>query len=261
MPRNASRRRFAWAAGIIGAGVSAAVALASDHHPDPLPKSLMEMVQDRVVAPVQILASARIQGVADTIGPVSPAVADRLDWFQQEVEKVKHRPSVQDMVSSELIDAAYASGVSDALRYGYDETQLDAMVLSVGAVGQSMLVSAFDIRGKLVGAGLPEEEAATMAFHSVQAGARSAVEKSDLWIADLASRVDSWNYQWACKECGPEQEAALLSIPFDGMMQVAEQMDDALLFSLNDRLDVTRAFAAMEHDSREIELAELSQDP
>lgn len=241
-------RRMAWAAGLVGAGMTAAVAFASEKKPEFEPGSLFDKMQQEIVAPAKILSSARIEGIADTVGPISEDLTNRIEWLQDEIEKLKDLPGMAARVPSELIQAAYTSGVEDALRYGYGEEELDQIVTNVGAMGPEITTLGLAIQGKLIGAGVDRAEAAQTAFWAVQAGTVSSIRSSDSLITELSTHVQSWKYSWACQGCGPLQVEAAINIPFEGVLAVSEHMDGALLFSLNDRLDVEEAFARVKSD-------------
>lgn len=249
------RHRLAWMSGLIGAGITAAMAFAADDKPDFPANLLSDRVQSDIVAPVKILATARIEGISDTIGPVSDGLAGRLAWLQNEVGKMKNDPNLAAHVTPALIDAAYQSGARDAVRYGYGETELEQIVTRVGSMGPDLITMAFDLEGKLLGAGLSADEAARTAYKTVEAGARSSIEQSDIWIADLAAHVDAWSYGWECHGCSGLQKETAISLPFEALLKVSESLDDALLFSLNDRKDITKAFADLKAEG-DLRLAE-----
>ena len=200
------------------------------------------------MAPVKRFSAARIEGIAETVGPVSQDLSARMVWLQGEVGKLKYNPGMSARVPADLIQTAYLSGVEDATRFGYGEAELDQIVTSVSAMGPEITTIGFTIQGKLLGAGLIKEEAARTAFQAVQAGARSSIENSDLGITKLASHVQSWQFDWACQGCGPLQAQAAMEVPFAGVLSVSEALDDALLYSLNDRLEVEEAFARVKSD-------------
>lgn len=250
--RRGLKRRLAWTAGLIGAGFTAAVALASENRQEPSPLNLFDRVQQNVVIPVKILSSARIEGIANAIGPVSGDLQDRMAWVQSEIRKLQDLPGMKDRVPAELIEVAYAAGFDDAVQYEYGEAELDQIVTQVGAMGPDLIKIAYDLRGKLVGAGLDAGEAETIALQSVQAGARSVTDQSDAWITELGSTVDSWQYAWSCGSCGEAQISAIISLPFESLLQASEKIDEAWLFSHNDRLDVSRAFSRKTREEPEL---------
>jgi len=257
--RRSLKRRLAWTAGLIGAGFTAAVALASERGPEPSAMNFFDRVQQDVVIPVKILSSARIEGIADAIGPISGDLQTRMTWVQSEIGKLQDLPGMKDRVPKDLIEIAYTSGFDDAVQYGYGEAELDEIVTQVGAMGPDLTNIASNLRGKLVGAGLAVEAAETMAVLSVEAGARSVTDQSDDWITQLGSKVDSWKYAWSCGNCDEAQLFAALSIPFETVLQASEKLDDAWLISHNDRLDVSRAFAQANREEPEL-LAALDPD-
>jgi hypothetical protein len=198
-----------------------------------------ERVSLTVTAPFRILSSARVDGISDTLAGASPEILDRVATLSQEAGRLRELPGMSNLVTEELVEEAYAGGVRDAIRYRYEEADLEGMLDALDAT-TDFAERAEAVAATARSAGVKDRVAEDLGVLAIASGVHSAQRKDDRWIRALSDFVASRSWMLACATCDAPGVHAVEQAAFDAMLEVTFVVEEAILFSRNDREDIKR---------------------
>lgn len=216
--------------------VAAALATA----PSAAAESFESRIDMMVTAPFKILASARANGISDTVPQISEAVLARVATLDEEATRLIDQPGMTNLVTSDQIEEAYAGGVQDAIRYGYGESDLQGMLDAVAAA-TDFRDRAETLVARVREMGIPQAPAENLGVIAISAGVHAAQRRDDRWIRALSDFVDARAYRNACPDCTEIEISASAQAAFDAMLEVNLAVEEIVLFSHNDLVDIKRA--------------------
>jgi len=222
------RHRHLWSAALLAASfASAGVVIASQ------PATFEANLHLQAVTPFLALSNARLEGVSDTIGPVSPDLQKRLEAFSSEADQALRAPGAEQLVTLVQLERAYLSGVEDATTYVYGENELSRMLDGVTSLVPKISAEASGVRDNLIGAGVSGLQAEQLAALSVTGGARSAFNDQTLWMNAIAGLAAASPSQVDVEGLEKSNLALIEGISLSAMMRVTEAANHALLKDYN----------------------------
>lgn len=218
------RRRHLWSAALLAASFASANAVGAAQD-----TRLGSGVELQAVTPFIALSSARMEGVAEVIGKISPDMRGRLDAFSDEADQALRAPGAERLVTLVQLERAYLSGMEDATRYTYGETELAQMLEGVTSLVPVLTSEAAGMRENLLGAGVSEIKADQLAVLSVTGGARSAFDDQTLWLNALTGMAAASQPEKVTPGLEETNLSLIEGIALAGMMRVSGAAGTALL--------------------------------
>lgn len=218
------RRRHLWSAALLAASFASAGIVGASQT-----SSFEESIHLQAVTPFLALSNARLEGVADTVGSVSPALQARLDAFSSEADQALRTPGAEQLVTLVQLERAYLTGVEDATTYVYGEEELARMLDGVTSLVPQITAEASGVRENLIGAGVSGIQAEQLATLSATGGARSAFNDQTLWMNALSGLAAETPSQMDSDGLEESNLALIEGISLSAMMRVTQAANHALL--------------------------------
>lgn len=218
------RKRHLWSAALLAAAFAStnSVGATADAGFDPA-------VQLQAVTPFIALSNARMEGVAEVVGKVSPNLRARLDAFSDEADQALRAPGAERLVTLVQLERAYLSGVEDATTYVYGEAELSRMLDGVTNLVPKITSEAIGIRDNLLGAGVAAIKADQLAVLSVAGGARSAFDDQTLWVNALANMAATSLPEQVTPGLEETNLSLIEGISLSGMFRITDAAGTAIL--------------------------------